>query len=222
MPDPASPKVLRELLQRHQFRIKKKFGQNFLIDGNIININVRPTENVVPGTPLFTVSNQNGLVTRFYVGINEIDYIKTGARVYIVNSEAVAGQVSQVSLLMDSKSRAFPVTAYFDITNAMASMQARPFISGISLDIAVETYRNENAIVVSRKELLRTDTGYAAFIADGNRAKRVDVQVGQEKAFQVEITGGLEEGNMLITDGITELADNSLINIVGTTQAAQK
>ena len=37
MPDTASPKVLRELLQRYQFRIKKKFGQNFLIDGNIIN-----------------------------------------------------------------------------------------------------------------------------------------------------------------------------------------
>ncbi|KAF1085858.1 Ribosomal RNA small subunit methyltransferase A [Sporotomaculum syntrophicum] len=35
--DPTSPSVIRDLLQRHKFRIKKKFGQNFLIDGNIIN-----------------------------------------------------------------------------------------------------------------------------------------------------------------------------------------
>jgi len=37
MLDPTSPSTLRGLLQRHQFRIKKRFGQNFLIDGNIIN-----------------------------------------------------------------------------------------------------------------------------------------------------------------------------------------
>ncbi len=37
MLDPTSPSALRDLLQRHQFRIKKKFGQNFLIDGNIID-----------------------------------------------------------------------------------------------------------------------------------------------------------------------------------------
>ncbi|AGK99715.1 16S rRNA (adenine(1518)-N(6)/adenine(1519)-N(6))-dimethyltransferase RsmA [Desulfoscipio gibsoniae] len=35
--DPVSPSTVRDLLQRHQFRIKKKLGQNFLIDGNIIN-----------------------------------------------------------------------------------------------------------------------------------------------------------------------------------------
>ncbi len=35
--DPTSPSVVKDLLQRHQFRIKKKFGQNFLIDGNIIS-----------------------------------------------------------------------------------------------------------------------------------------------------------------------------------------
>jgi len=37
MLDPTSPSTLRGLLQRHQFRIKKRLGQNFLIDGNIIN-----------------------------------------------------------------------------------------------------------------------------------------------------------------------------------------
>ncbi len=36
MLDTSSPSALRDLLQRHRFRIKKKFGQNFLIDGNII------------------------------------------------------------------------------------------------------------------------------------------------------------------------------------------
>ncbi|TYO97000.1 16S rRNA (adenine(1518)-N(6)/adenine(1519)-N(6))-dimethyltransferase RsmA [Desulfallas thermosapovorans] len=37
MLDPTSPGAVRDLLQRHGFRIKKNLGQNFLIDGNIIN-----------------------------------------------------------------------------------------------------------------------------------------------------------------------------------------
>jgi len=34
--DPVSPAVVKDLISRHGFRIKKGLGQNFLIDGNII------------------------------------------------------------------------------------------------------------------------------------------------------------------------------------------
>ncbi|AEF84935.1 efflux transporter, RND family, MFP subunit [Treponema primitia ZAS-2] len=208
------------------------------IAGTLIHLNVRATENVNPGTPLFTVSNQNGLVTRFYVGVNEINLIKNGARVYIdglesvdisnfnwkLNSQQVTfdGRVSQVALLMDSRKRAFPVSAFFDITDLMALNQARPFISGMSIDIVVETYRNEKALVVSRKELLKTDSGYAAYVARDNKAQRVDVQVGHERGLDFEITGGLESGDLLIYDGIQSLSDNIKLNIVETAQAVTR
>ncbi len=44
--DPVSPGVVRELIARHGFRIKKSLGQNFLIDGNIIK---KIIESVAPG-----------------------------------------------------------------------------------------------------------------------------------------------------------------------------
>jgi RND family efflux transporter MFP subunit len=190
------------------------------ISGTITQLNVHVTENVRPGTPLFTVSNQNGFEARFYVGAAEIERIQTGARVFIDDpSNNIEGRVTQVSLVMDSQKQSFPATAFF-------GGEHYKLVSGMGVDIAVETYRNDKAIVVSRRELLRTDTGYTAFIAveDGSTradgsprnelAKPVAVKVGHEQGLHYEITHGLEEGDMLITSGAQRLSPNMPLNIV--------
>ncbi|MCL2473257.1 MAG: HlyD family efflux transporter periplasmic adaptor subunit, partial [Treponema sp.] len=53
------------------------------ISGTITQIDVRVTENVRPGTSLFTVSNGNAFEAKLYVGVEEIDQIKAGARAFI-------------------------------------------------------------------------------------------------------------------------------------------
>jgi RND family efflux transporter MFP subunit len=178
------------------------------ITGTITQINVRPTENIRPGSPLFTVSNQNGFQARFYVGADEIEQIKTGARVYISEStQVIEGRITQVSLTMDSQKQAFPATAFFDVKNPR-------IFSGMGVDIAVEIYRNEKAIVLSRKELIETDSGYAAFLADGNTARQVHVQTGRERGLRLEISGGLHEGDLLVSEGAQQLVANAKLNIV--------
>jgi RND family efflux transporter MFP subunit len=177
------------------------------ITGTITQINVHPTENVRPGMPLFTVSSQSSFEARFYVGIDEIDRIASGARVYIDEpAQKIEGRVTQVSLIMDSQKQAFPVTAFFDGAN-------RRMISGMGVDIAVETYHNGKAIVLSRKELLQTAGTYTAFVTDGDAPRQVVVQVGQERGLNFEITGGLHEGDMLICDGLERLSTDTKLNV---------
>jgi RND family efflux transporter MFP subunit len=178
------------------------------ISGTITQINVHATENIRPGSPLFTVSGQNGFEARFYVGADEIDRIQSGARVYISGSvQNIEGRVTQVSLTMDSQKQAFPVTAFFETAS-------KKLVSGMGVDISVETYRNEKAIVLSRKELVETETGYAAFVVEENAARQIAVQVGQEKGLRLEIAGGLSEGDMLISGGVQHIAPETKINVV--------
>jgi RND family efflux transporter MFP subunit len=178
------------------------------ISGTVTQINVRVTENVHPGTPLFTVSNENGFEARFYVGAKEIDRIAAGARVFIGAPEKkLEGRITQVSLMMDGIKQSFPVTAVFNVNS-------RKLISGMGVDLSVETYRNQKAIVVSRRELIKTDGGYTAFIAVNDAAKPVAVKIGHEQGLHYEIAGGLEEGDMLICDGMQRLSDNTLLNVV--------
>ena len=181
------------------------------ISGTITQINVRVTQNVRPGTPLFTVSNSSAFEARLYVGAEEIERVQAGARAFI-ERQNIEGRITQVSLIMDSQKQAFPVTVLF-------SGEDRRLVSGMNVDIAVETYRSENAIVLSRHELIQTETGPAVFMVDdytssAPRLRRVTVQTGKEKGLRLEITGGLNKGEYIVSEGVQRIGAESKINIV--------
>jgi RND family efflux transporter MFP subunit len=188
------------------------------ISGTLTQINVRITENVRPGAALFTVSNSNAFEARLYVGADEIERIQVGARAFIDLSrgrqeeQIIEGRITQVSLIMDSQRQSFPVTVVFDGGN-------RRLVSGMNVDIAVETYRNEEAIVLARRELIQTETGPAVFVVDDHeaampRAHRVAVQTGEEKGLRLEIIGGLSEGDHIVSEGVQRINEETRLNIV--------
>jgi RND family efflux transporter MFP subunit len=184
------------------------------IAGTLTRLDVHVTENVRPGTPLFTVTGAGGFETRFYVGADEIDRIKTGARVYIGKPEQnIEGRISQVSLMMDSAKQAFPVSAWFDV-DGVSSDHVRNLVRGMGDDVAVETYHNGKALVLSRTEMIRTGEGYTAFVAADGAAKQVTVELGEASGLRYEIAAGLYEGDLLICEGQQRLEGNTRLNTV--------
>ena len=178
------------------------------ISGTITQLNVRVTQNVRPGTALFTVSNSNAFEAKLHVGMNEIGRIKTGARAFI-ESQNIEGRITQVSLAMDSQKQAFPVTVVFN-----GAHSASRLVSGMNVDVSVETYRSDKAIILAQRELVRTDTGPTVFIPENNRVRQIAVQTGAEKGLQVEIIGGLREGDMIVSEGVQHISSESKIIIV--------
>ena len=185
------------------------------ISGTITQIHVRPTENVRPGTPLFTVSNSNAFEARLYVGINEIERIQVGARAFIEiprgrqTSQNLEGRVTQVSLSMDSQKQSFPVTVSFDGRDIRLA-------SGQNVDIIVETYRNENAIVLSQREIVPNGIGPAAFIIEDNKLRKIAIKTGEENGLYMEVIGGLNEGDIIVSEGAQQINTDSRVNIVPT------
>jgi RND family efflux transporter MFP subunit len=184
------------------------------IAGTLTRLDIHVTENVLPGTALFTVAGASGFETRFYVGANEIEKVNIGARVYIGNPEQnIEGRVSQVSLMMDRAKQAFPVIAYFDV-NGTDSISARSLVSGMSVDVAVETYHNDKALVLSRGELVKTGEAYTAFVAHNGSARQVVVELGESNGLRYEIVAGLSEGDLLIYEGQHRLEGDMSLNTV--------
>jgi RND family efflux transporter MFP subunit len=127
------------------------------ITGTLTRLDVHVTENVRPGTRLFTVTGSSGFETRFYVGANEIDRVHTGARVYIGSPDQnMEGRVSQISLMMDSAKQAFPVSAYFDVKGG----NSRNLVSGMGVDVAVETCHNDSAFPGGTGQIRRKLSGF--------------------------------------------------------------
>jgi len=136
-----------------------------------------------------------------------------GARARIVsNGSEAEGSVVDVPLIMDPDKKAFPVTAVF-------VGKSRGLVSGMSVDVAVEAYRNERAIVVERKELSRSADSWYAYVVSGGAAQRRDVAVGRERGLELEIVGGLREGDALVSSGLQNVRDGVAVNVVETLAA---
>jgi RND family efflux transporter MFP subunit len=180
------------------------------IDGYVSRINVRPTENVRPGTALFTVTNKNGFEARLYATMAEIADIHVGARARIQEGGATyEGRVAEVSLVMDSEKKAFPVIVHF-------TGEDRGLASGMSCDVAVEVYRNDAAIVVARNELVRSGEGWAAFTVNAGQAELHQVAVGRERGLDFEIAAGLLPGDVLVSEVKSGLSSGDKISVVDT------
>jgi len=185
------------------------------IDGTITQLNVQTSSNVSPGMPLFTVSNNDGFEAQFYVTADEIDEVRTGDRTIIENkNERIVGSVTEVSLIMDPVRRAFPVRASFE-------GKPKTIVSGMSVDVIVETYRNDDAIVVNRHEMQRNQNSWIVYVQNGTNAEARVVSAKNSYGFSYEISDGLNEGEYLITDGIQNLADGKFIQVVEMNGLAQ-
>ena len=200
--------VARESLRSIEEMIQVKAP----IDGIITQLNVQVSSNVQPGSPLFTVSNQNGYETTFYVLPNEIKDIKAGEKAFINmvadGSADSEGRVAEVSMTMDPMIRAFPVKAYFEGNPAT-------LVSGMHVDVSVEAYKNSAAIVLNQKEMLRSgDDWFAYVVANGTAVKR-QLKTGRQQGLTYEILSGIEEGDELITNGAQKVVNGEKVAVVG-------
>jgi RND family efflux transporter MFP subunit len=201
----------RFILAREAFRAAEELVRvKAPIDGYITQLNVKPLEDVRAGDLLFTVSNQEGFEADFYVLPGEIDGIHTGARVFIEGrNETIEGKITEVSLMMDSRKKAFSVTASFP-------GKPRTLVSGMSVDAAVEVYKNDKVLTVSRNELLHTGEAWAVFLIKDGKAVQKMVVLGQAQGFEYEVTSGLTEGDIIISSDLSELSDGTKVKTAAT------
>jgi RND family efflux transporter MFP subunit len=197
------------------------------IDGYITQINVRLTQNVQAGTPLFTITNEGGFETKFYVDPSEISKIRMGERVYINKIPArgtpalLEGRVTQVSYSMDQQRQAFPITASFAASlERMDRETAQSFLEegyfpGKWVDVVVEVYNKPDALVLSRTELIENDDGtWAVYRAVDGKARLTAVRLGQTEGLTMEIASGLSAGDVLVSEGATIVRDGDKLNVV--------
>ena len=178
------------------------------IGGIITRLDVRVTENVQSGNVLFTVSNLETVEARIWATPRDIGLIGAGMA---VNTEwlgqKITGKVSQVNMIMDTDKKGFLVQAEFRNTGRLLT-------SGMTLDINLETYRNDNAMYVHRKELVSENGQYFVYILENNAAKKCPVVLGKTQGLYHEITQGLKAGDLLISGGSQMVHDGSKVNQV--------
>lgn len=178
------------------------------ISGYVTRINVFESDNVNAGDPLFTISDLEQLKTTVWLTDRQVREVSVGQPATATwQDRQVTGEVVQVDMAMDQSRKAFAAKLRFD--NPELQVQ-----SGVTTTVQIETYRNNNAVILNQQEIVEDGQRQSVFVARDGRAVEVPVEVGAQQGLFVEILSGLEPGDQVITRGIELVGDGTGIRVV--------
>ena len=178
------------------------------ISGVITKIMVNPAERTYPGQDLFTVSSTNGFKATLMIPDTDVSKLRVGTPATAKwMDQTLNGKVSQISMALDPYTKAVRVDVVFGGYSKKISF-------GSVAQISLKTMTKSNVIVVDRIHITNENDKFYVWLNKDNHAVRREVELGLNNKLQHEVISGLEEGDILITEGINLLTENALIRVV--------
>ena len=167
--------------------------------------------------PLFRVDSFDPLLAVIFVPERELSTLETGQPAILsvdaIDVDNFEGELARISPVVDPKTGTFKVTVEINDPDP----RLKPGMFG-RVNIVHDTH--ENAITVPQDAVILEDQNSYVYAIAEDRAKRQDVVVGYSTAGRVEILEGLEAGQRVVTSGKGSISDNTLIEIINDTRAA--
>ncbi len=172
------------------------------VGGVVIEKSVTQGEVVNPEKLLFVVADLTTLWVLVDIYEKDMSRLKTGAVVHVsVNAfpdKTFRGRISYIGDVVDERTRT--VKARVTIDNTEGHLKPGMFAT-VSVDSDKDAV-TEKVIAVPEEAVLVDGTDRYVFVRTGDgRFRRTDVALGRPMGKQVEITGGLSEGDMLVVKG---------------------
>lgn len=178
------------------------------IDGIVAVKNGEIGQMTSPQSPVLVVTNLSTVNVLFYVSGQDVGDLQPGTKMMVkVNSLKLTaeGTVKSVSP-MDEKGKGYPVQV--SIPNPGLKLKA-----GLVAELTPVVAGAKQGLVVPASAVLKEQNKAYVFVANGDRAKRKEVQIGEEKSGTTLVTGGLGAGETVIVNNVAVLSDNAKINV---------
>lgn len=182
------------------------------INGMVTDLNVNIGDWVTPGMQLATVANINQMILKFYVSEAEVANINVKDIVSIYSEfnkdKSAKGTIIEISRSASSDARSFQVKAKFDNT---ANDWYKP---GMFVNVDVTLASQKNVLVVPTEAVVYKNDRNVVFKIVDKRAFPVEVKIGLSNENVTEITGGLNESETIVTEGMNNLSDSTKVSII--------
>ena len=178
------------------------------ISGYVTKINVRETENVDKEAELITISQTHQLKCKVWVTDSEITNVKLGENAGAVwNDRKITGKVVQVDMAINKMNQAFGVMLEFDNPDNLIKL-------GVTADISIISYENEQAVVVKQKNLFNENNHTFVFVEENGKSVKRSIKTGLRQGLDVEVISGITAGENLIVEGQMMLYDGTKVKII--------
>jgi membrane fusion protein, multidrug efflux system len=208
-------KSKKEALESAVSAIKEQIDMCLIkapVGGTVEDIPVKVGQLVGPGVVAFRVINLSSLKVVADLAESYTSRINLGdkVKVYLPDlKKEVEGKIDYSSKFINPTNRTFQVGARF------LSFDKELKANMVAV-VRINDYKAPDALVVPINMVQSDQTGYYVVLADktaqGSKAKRVAVTVGETYKGLTEIKSGLKPGDMIITAGYLDLENGQTIN----------
>lgn len=145
------------------------------------------------------------------VTANQVGNIKIGDEVQVAisaNDKTYTGSVETVGLTADTRTMLYPITIL--IPNEQLEIKPGMFATIHMVDEAVS-----QAIIVPTEAVVIRDGKEVVFVYNGGETGvATEVTTGAEDGYRVQILSGINEGDVVITNGVGLIDDETFIEVV--------
>jgi HlyD family secretion protein len=180
------------------------------INGVVSVRNVDPGELVSPGVPAFIIIDTSGLAAETSVSDRMVQRIFKGQKAAVTVSAAagvtVEGTVDTVSPAADPRTQSYAVKV------ALPGLEGglRP---GMFATVSFPVEKRENVLVVPNSAVMTENGTDAVYVVEDGVLKKRSVRVGISDEAVTEITDGLSEGEVVVTEGQSFLTDGQKVSV---------
>ncbi len=180
---------------------KASGGVTIDYDGIITESFIKNGSVVTKGTPLFTVESTKDI--KIDVGISKYDIgkIEVGQKADIkIAGNSYTGVVYEIKRLAqakDSDKAKVTVSVKFDDPDEKVYI-------GLEADVTIHTSEKEGVMTISSEAYYSDDDGDYCYVIRDGKVEKVYITTGSRSDTLVEVTSGLGNGDMIITDAITD------------------
>jgi HlyD family secretion protein len=186
------------------------------VGGRVLRVVEKSERVVAVGTPIIVLGDPNKLEVVVDVLSTDAVKVRPGA---IVLLEDWGGEAALRARVRTVECSAFTKVSALGIEEQRVNIVA-DFVDppgqlgdGYRVEARIIIWESKAALKVPSSALFRHGDGWSVFVIEEGRARRREVETGHRSQFEVEILGGIEEGNHIILHPPNQIADGAGVEV---------
>ncbi len=184
----------------------RALSEGFITE-RLIEVGSRVTNN----QQVYTIEDFKPLLVRVYVPTSDSINLKTDmpaeVTTEVLPGTAFEGGVKLINPRIDTQTGTVKVTVEIDDK----TLRLRP---GMFVEVRISIGQKDSVLVVPRKAILYKQNKTYVFVLNQNLVSQREVQLGLTEEDEVEITAGLNEGEVIVVVGVEGLKEGQPVEVV--------
>lgn len=173
---------------------------------------IEPGQTVVPGVPAIVLMQTRSVMAVAPVPETQIDKVKRGAEVRVIISalgKSMKGQVREIAVIAN------PLTRTYNVKIALPNPDGDLRV-GMIAEIYLRVDGGGEGLSVPPESIRTDEAGHSCVfvVTPDSKLQRRQVEVAGFAAENTALSGGVREGELVVTSGTAMLADGIAVHVV--------